>query len=174
MALNTKDLKCPLTFSFNISLYCMLRNEANFHDVERGITTALLGIESWLGAAQYIRAFALVRSRRPQYSQTLTSDIPLGRIPPPVINEMNFLLSAYGCIFLVGVISNGSLGLALCCGPGAKTRSPLLLGLITADLLVCGLSGPVTAALYTVSSWTQTWHQIAFFIQVFNGLLRVG
>lgn len=69
-------------------------------------------------------------------------------------------------MFLVGVLGNGSLGFALCCGPGARSRSPLLLGLITADLLVCSLSGPVTAALYTLTSWTQTWYHAALFVQV--------
>ncbi|RZC42057.1 galanin receptor type 3 [Asbolus verrucosus] len=78
---------------------------------------------------------------------------------------MDYLISLYGCMFLVGVLGNGSLGLTLCCGPGAKTRSPLLFGLIVADLLVCCLSGPITAALYVLSSWTQTWWHVALFIQ---------
>lgn len=80
---------------------------------------------------------------------------------------MDVLLSIYGCMFLIGVLSNGSLGLALCCGPGARTRSPLLLGLIAADLVVCGISGPVTAALYVVTSWSHTWRHVALFFQVF-------
>ena len=79
---------------------------------------------------------------------------------------MDYLPSLYGCMFLVGVLGNGSLGLTLCCGPGAKSRSPLLFGLIVADLLVCCLSGPITAALYVLSSWTQTWRHVALFIQV--------
>ncbi|XP_068917071.1 galanin receptor type 3 isoform X2 [Tenebrio molitor] len=78
---------------------------------------------------------------------------------------MDYLISLYGCMFLVGVLGNGSLGLTLCCGPGAKTRSPLLFGLIVADLLVCCLSGPVTAALYVLTSWTQTWRHVALFVQ---------
>lgn len=79
---------------------------------------------------------------------------------------MDALLSIYGCMFLVGVLGNGSLGLALCCGPGARTRSPLLLGLIAADLVVCGVSGPVTAALYAITNWNQTWKHVALFFQV--------
>ncbi|XP_044256671.1 somatostatin receptor type 4 [Tribolium madens] len=78
---------------------------------------------------------------------------------------MDYLITIYGCMFLVGVLGNGTLCLTLCCGPGAKTRSPLLFGLIFADLLVCCLSGPVTAALYVLSNWTQTWKYIALFIQ---------
>ncbi|KAK9889869.1 hypothetical protein WA026_008671 [Henosepilachna vigintioctopunctata] len=78
---------------------------------------------------------------------------------------MDYLLSIYACIFLIGVVGNGILGLTLCCGPGVKSRSPLLFGLILADLLVCSLSGPLTAALYVLSPWTQTWFHIALFVQ---------
>lgn len=79
---------------------------------------------------------------------------------------MDFVLTVYGCMFLVGVLGNGSLGLTLCCGPGAKTRSPLLFGLIVADLLVCCLSGPITAAFYVITFTSQLWYRIALFIQV--------
>lgn len=85
---------------------------------------------------------------------------------------MDYLITIYGCMFLVGVLGNGTLGLTLCCGPGAKTRSPLLFGLIFADLLVCSLSGPVTAALYVLSNWTQTWRYIALFVQVLKLIRR--
>ncbi|KAL3290170.1 hypothetical protein HHI36_023531 [Cryptolaemus montrouzieri] len=79
---------------------------------------------------------------------------------------MDCLLAIYACMFFVGVLGNGILGLTLCCGPGAKSRSPLLFGMIFADLLVCSVSGPLTAALYVISPWTQTWFHIALFVQV--------
>ncbi|XP_022915564.1 galanin receptor type 3 [Onthophagus taurus] len=78
---------------------------------------------------------------------------------------MDYIVSLYGCMFLVGVLANGTLGLALCTGPGAKSRSPLLLGLVAADFCVCCLSGPITAALYTITTWTQSWSNIAIFLQ---------
>ncbi|KAF5294479.1 hypothetical protein FQR65_LT01605 [Abscondita terminalis] len=78
---------------------------------------------------------------------------------------MDYITSLYGCIFLVGLLGNGSLGLTLCCGPGAKARSPLLLGLVAADFFVCCLSGPVTVALYLTSTSSQPWLRIALFVQ---------
>lgn len=81
---------------------------------------------------------------------------------------MDYLVSLYGCMFLVGVLGNGTLGIALCSGPGAKHRSPLLLGLVAADFCVCCLSGPVTAAIYMITSWSESWFHIASFIQVYN------
>ncbi|XP_031335415.1 C-X-C chemokine receptor type 2 [Photinus pyralis] len=78
---------------------------------------------------------------------------------------MEYITSLYGCMFLVGLLGNGSLGLTLCCGPGAKARSPLLLGLVAADFLVCCLSGPVTAAIYVTSTLSQTWLRVALFVQ---------
>ncbi|XP_065166075.1 5-hydroxytryptamine receptor 7 isoform X2 [Atheta coriaria] len=78
---------------------------------------------------------------------------------------MDYILSLYGCVFLVGVLGNGSLGLALCSGPGAKNRSPLLLGMVAADFFVCCIAGPVTAATYAVSSWSNVWWRIAQFLQ---------
>lgn len=87
---------------------------------------------------------------------------------------MEYIISLYGCMFLLGLLGNGSLGLTLCCGPGARFRSPLLLGLITADFFVCCISGPITAALYVITTWNQLWLQVALFAQVnfavFHGL----
>lgn len=79
---------------------------------------------------------------------------------------MDYILSIYGCIFLLGVLGNGSLGLALSSGPGGKNRSPLLLGLVAADFFVCCLSGPVTAVIYAVSTLSSSWFDIALFLQV--------
>lgn len=79
---------------------------------------------------------------------------------------MNVILTLYGCIFFAGVLGNGSLGLALCCGPGARTRSPLLLGLIAADFMVCAVSGPVTAALYSATKLNEKLKRFALFFQV--------
>lgn len=79
---------------------------------------------------------------------------------------MDYIISIYGCVFLTGVLVNGSLGLALCNGQGAKNRSPLLLGLVAADFFVCSLAGPITAVIYAVSTWRQSWLIVAYFIQV--------
>ena len=79
---------------------------------------------------------------------------------------MDYLVSLYGCVFLIGVLGNGTLGIALCSGPGARNRSPLLLCLVAADFLVCCISGPVTAAIYAVTSWAESWLCIATFVQV--------
>lgn len=80
--------------------------------------------------------------------------------------RMDLIISIYGCVFLMGVLSNGSLGIALFTGPGSKNRSPLLLGLVAADFFVCCMAGPVTAASYAISSLTQSWARITTFAQV--------
>ncbi|XP_050497447.1 endothelin receptor type B isoform X1 [Diabrotica virgifera virgifera] len=61
---------------------------------------------------------------------------------------MDSLVTIYGCLFFVGVIGNGTLAVNLYWGRGSK--SPLLLGLIIADFFVCCLSGPITAATYSM------------------------
>lgn len=83
---------------------------------------------------------------------------------------MEYLPGLYGCMFLVGLMGNGSLFASLCLGPGPRARSPILLGLVAADFLVCSLSGPATAALYIVphENWTQPWLRIAQFMQVLS------
>ncbi|XP_018331570.1 uncharacterized protein LOC108741301 isoform X2 [Agrilus planipennis] len=78
---------------------------------------------------------------------------------------MDYLTSFYGCVFFMGLMGNGCLVLMLCCGRGARMRSPLLLGLVFADLFVCCLSGPITAARYVITTWTQPWERLAIFMQ---------
>ncbi|KAG5894334.1 hypothetical protein JTB14_004378 [Gonioctena quinquepunctata] len=84
-------------------------------------------------------------------------------IPHPNI-KMDVLITIYGCLFLVGVIGNGALAVTLWWGRGSK--SPLLLGLIIADFFVCCLSGPITAALYTLPTNSAAWLVIAQFMQI--------
>ncbi|XP_057667997.1 substance-K receptor [Diorhabda carinulata] len=78
---------------------------------------------------------------------------------------MDIFVTIYGCLFLIGVVGNGTLAVTLWWGRGSK--SPLLLGLIIADFFVCCLSGPITAALYTIPSDSPVWLIIAQFMQSF-------
>lgn len=93
------------------------------------------------------------------------------------------LLSLYCVVLVVGVLANAGLALTVCSqqgahgsakgmGPGARvrSRSPLLLGLCAADLLVCCLSAPLTVcfALLAARPWpfAAPWCKVAFFLQV--------
>lgn len=80
--------------------------------------------------------------------------------------RMDYIFSLYGCVFLLGVLGNVIIGVSLTSGTGGRNRNPLLLGLVTADFLVCCLSAPVTAVLYAISSITYTWSRTAVFFQV--------
>lgn len=77
---------------------------------------------------------------------------------------MSSLLTLYGLLFLLGIIGNGTLAFSLWWGRGSK--SPLLMGLITADFLVCCLSGPITATIYAIPANSPYWINLAEFMQV--------
>ncbi|KAJ8930860.1 hypothetical protein NQ314_016279, partial [Rhamnusium bicolor] len=76
---------------------------------------------------------------------------------------MDIMITIYGCLFLIGMVGNGTLAVSLWWGRGSK--SPLLLGLVVADFFVCCLSGPITAALYTLPPNSTAWLLVAQFMQ---------
>ncbi|CAH0561909.1 unnamed protein product [Brassicogethes aeneus] len=79
---------------------------------------------------------------------------------------MEFIVSIYGCLFFIGFLANGLLGLKFVCGPGGQTTNPFLYGLIIADLFVCGLSGPATLiVLDDHHTLSQNWLIFTNFIQ---------
>lgn len=66
--------------------------------------------------------------------------------PDPAISSLTLLLLAisYGLVVFGGVVGNSTLVLTLCSASSVRLRNPLLLAVCIADLLVTGISAPVT------------------------------
>lgn len=79
---------------------------------------------------------------------TLTNpyDIESGADTEHAIPSLTILLLAisYGLVVFGGVVGNSTLVLTLCSASSVRLRNPLLLAVCIADLLVTGISAPVT------------------------------
>lgn len=66
--------------------------------------------------------------------------------PDHAISSLTLLLLAisYGLVVFGGVVGNSTLVLTLCSASSVRLRNPLLLAVCIADLLVTGISAPVT------------------------------
>ena len=66
------------------------------------------------------------------------------------------LVTLYGVVVFGGVLGNASLVITLCSQPSGRLRNPLLVALCLADLMVSGVSAPLTivALVFTYNTWT--------------------
>lgn len=73
-------------------------------------------------------------------------DIDTGADTEHAIPSFTILLLAisYGLVVFGGVVGNSTLVLTLCSASSVRLRNPLLLAVCVADLLVTGISAPVT------------------------------
>ncbi|KAK3929930.1 Alpha-2 adrenergic receptor [Frankliniella fusca] len=70
------------------------------------------------------------------------------------LQRVAVLVWLYGVVLTVGVVGNVGIVAAIMSQPGGRSRSLLLLQLCASDLLVCGVTVPVSAAAVASSSWT--------------------
>ncbi|GLV43136.1 uncharacterized protein CBL_14185 [Carabus blaptoides fortunei] len=79
------------------------------------------------------------------------------------------MISLYCVVLVVGVLANASLAISVCGQQSSRNKSPLLLSLCLADLLVCCLSAPITVCFTLLASkpwpFTAPWCKLAFFLQ---------
>lgn len=68
------------------------------------------------------------------------------------------LVVCYGIIIFGGVLGNSGLAVSLCLQQSGRVRNPLLVAQCLADLLVSGVSAPLTIILFsfTFKPWTLT------------------
>lgn len=68
------------------------------------------------------------------------------------------LVVCYGIIIFGGVLGNSGLAVSLCLQQSGRIRNPLLVAQCLADLLVSGVSAPLTIILFsfTFKPWTLT------------------
>ncbi|KAJ1526094.1 hypothetical protein ONE63_009259 [Megalurothrips usitatus] len=83
------------------------------------------------------------------------------------LRRVAVLVWLYGVVLTVGVVGNVAIVAAIMSQPGGRSRSLLLLQLCASDLLVCGVTVPVSAAAVASSSWTLGAFacKLAFFFQ---------
>lgn len=95
------------------------------------------------------------------------------------------LVICYGIVIFGGVLGNSGLAVSLCLQQSGRIRNPLLVAQCLADLLVAGVSAPLTIILFsfTLKPWTLSligcktiyfmqvrshkFFKMYFFIQVF-------
>lgn len=88
------------------------------------------------------------------------------------ISSLTLLLLAvsYGLVVFGGVVGNSTLVLTLCSASSVRLRNPLLLAVCIADLLVTGISAPVTLLNLAMNRRTQSLPlvlcKVIHFIQV--------
>ncbi|XP_037927584.1 vasopressin V1b receptor [Teleopsis dalmanni] len=77
---------------------------------------------------------------------TLSNPYDIGDSSDNVIPSLTLLFMAisYGLVVFGGVLGNATLVLTLCSASSVRLRNPLLLAVCIADLLVTGISAPVT------------------------------
>lgn len=66
------------------------------------------------------------------------------------------LVACYGIVIFGGVLGNSGLAVSLCFQQSGRIRNPLLVAQCLADLLVSGVSAPLTIILFsfTLKPWT--------------------
>lgn len=67
-----------------------------------------------------------------------------------------FMAISYGLVVFGGVLGNATLLLTLCSASSVRLRNPLLLAVCIADLLVTGISAPVTLLNLAMNRKTKT------------------
>lgn len=67
-----------------------------------------------------------------------------------------FMAISYGLVVFGGVLGNATLLLTLCSAASVRLRNPLLLAVCIADLLVTGISAPVTLLNLAMNRKTKT------------------
>jgi hypothetical protein len=70
------------------------------------------------------------------------------------------LLTLYGIVVFAGIFGNASLIITLFSQPSGRLRNPLLVALCLADLLVSGVSAPITIVMLVLAHKTWTFSSI--------------
>lgn len=80
------------------------------------------------------------------------------------------LMILYCLVVFGGVFGNASLLITFCTQSATRLRNPLLVGLCVADLLVTGISAPLTIIALAIAHQSWTWPSISckiiYFLQV--------
>lgn len=80
------------------------------------------------------------------------------------------LIACYGIVIFGGVIGNSGLAVSLCLQQSGRSRNPLLVAQCLADLLVSGVSAPISIILIslTFKPWTLSFIgcKAIYFMQV--------
>ncbi|KAJ9584209.1 hypothetical protein L9F63_021444, partial [Diploptera punctata] len=66
--------------------------------------------------------------------------------------EVLVLVCLYGVVLVAGVVGNSMVAVVMCTQQTARMRNNLMLSVCVSDLLVCALSGPLTAASNTYNN----------------------
>lgn len=85
-------------------------------------------------------------------------------------NSFSFIFIIYGVVIFFGVLGNASLFITIYIQPSGRPKNPLLAALCMADLLVVGISAPLTLFKITLKHhpWfiTETGCKAIYLLQV--------